>query len=55
MLQLTADAARLLMLAAQGLDRRPQRPARKADVERFRKLVGTDSGVEVRLRDWYPK
>ncbi len=27
----------------------------KADVERFKKLVGTDSGVEVRLRDWYPK
>jgi L-ascorbate metabolism protein UlaG (beta-lactamase superfamily) len=26
---------------------------RGADLERFKKLVGTDAGVEVRLRDWY--
>jgi len=26
---------------------------RGSDVEKFKKLVGEDSGVEVRLRDWY--
>jgi len=26
---------------------------RGSDVEKFKKLVGDDSGVEVRLRDWY--
>ena len=26
---------------------------RGADLEQFKKLVGTDAGVEVRLRDWY--
>ena len=28
---------------------------RGSDVEKFKELVGTDSGVEVRLREWYPK
>jgi L-ascorbate metabolism protein UlaG (beta-lactamase superfamily) len=28
---------------------------RSSDVEKFRQLIGTDSGVEVRIRDWYPK
>jgi L-ascorbate metabolism protein UlaG (beta-lactamase superfamily) len=28
---------------------------RGADLEKFKALVGTDSGIEVRLRDWYPK
>jgi L-ascorbate metabolism protein UlaG (beta-lactamase superfamily) len=28
---------------------------RGSDLERFKELVGTDSGIEVRLRDWYPK
>jgi uncharacterized protein YcaQ len=32
MMRLTSDAARALLLAAQGLDRRPTRAARKADV-----------------------
>jgi len=27
----------------------------KADFERLRKLVGEDSGIEIRVRDWYPK
>ena len=27
---------------------------RGSDVERFRQLVGTDLGIEVRLRNWYP-
>ena len=26
---------------------------RGADLEQFKKLVGTDAGVEVRIRDWY--
>ena len=26
---------------------------RGSDLEKFKKLVGDDSGVEVRLRDWY--
>jgi hypothetical protein len=26
---------------------------RGADLEAFKKLVGTDAGVEVRVRDWY--
>ena len=26
---------------------------RGSDLEQFKKLVGTDSGVEVRIRDWY--
>ena len=26
---------------------------RGSDVEKFKRLVGEDSGVEVRLRDWY--
>ncbi len=26
----------------------------KADFERLKKLVGTDSGVEIRVREWYP-
>jgi L-ascorbate metabolism protein UlaG (beta-lactamase superfamily) len=26
---------------------------RGSDLERFRALVGQDSGVEIRLRDWY--
>lgn len=28
---------------------------RGSDLEKFKELVGTDSGIEVRLRDWYPK
>ncbi len=28
---------------------------RGSDPNRFKQLVGTDAGVEVRLRDWYPK
>src|SRR5437762_2207979 len=28
---------------------------RGSNVEKFRDLVGSDGGVEVRLRDWYPK
>jgi L-ascorbate metabolism protein UlaG (beta-lactamase superfamily) len=28
---------------------------RGSDLNRFKELVGTDAGVEVRLRDWYPK
>ncbi len=28
---------------------------RGSDLEKFKALVGTDAGVEVRLRDWYPK
>lgn len=28
--------------------------SRGSDVAEFARLVGTDSGVEVRLRDWYP-
>jgi len=28
---------------------------RGSDLKRFKELVGTDAGVEVRLRDWYPK
>ncbi len=28
---------------------------RGSDTEKFKKLVGTDAGVEVRLRDWYAK
>ena len=28
---------------------------RGSDVEQFKKLVGTDLGIEVRQRDWYPK
>lgn len=28
---------------------------RGSDVNRFKELVGTDAGVEVRLLDWYPK
>lgn len=28
---------------------------RGSDVARFKELVGTDAGVEVRLREWYPK
>jgi L-ascorbate metabolism protein UlaG (beta-lactamase superfamily) len=28
--------------------------SRGSDLEQFKKLVGTDAGVEVRLRDWYP-
>lgn len=28
---------------------------RGSDLEGFKELVGTDSGIEVRLRDWYPK
>jgi hypothetical protein len=27
----------------------------KADFGRLRKLVGSDSGVEIRVREWYPK
>src|SRR4029079_8925871 len=27
----------------------------KSDTEKFKQLVGSDSGVEVRLRDWYKK
>ena len=27
--------------------------SRGSDLEKFKKLVGTDIGVEVRLRDWY--
>jgi L-ascorbate metabolism protein UlaG (beta-lactamase superfamily) len=27
--------------------------SRNSDVEKFKTLVGTDAGVEVRLRDWY--
>ena len=26
----------------------------KADFERLRKLVGSDVGVEIRVREWYP-
>lgn len=26
---------------------------RESDIEKFAKLVGTESGIEVRLRDWY--
>ena len=28
---------------------------RGSDLNKFKELVGTDAGVEVRLRDWYPK
>lgn len=28
---------------------------RGSDVNKFKELVGTDAGVEVRLREWYPK
>jgi L-ascorbate metabolism protein UlaG (beta-lactamase superfamily) len=28
---------------------------RGSDVEKFKELVGTDAGIEVRLREWYPK
>lgn len=28
---------------------------RGSDLNKFKDLVGTDAGVEVRLRDWYPK
>jgi L-ascorbate metabolism protein UlaG (beta-lactamase superfamily) len=28
---------------------------RGSDINKFKELVGTDAGVEVRLRDWYPK
>ena len=28
---------------------------RGSDLEKFKTLVGADAGVEVRLRDWYPK
>ena len=28
---------------------------RGADLRKFKELVGADSGIEVRLRDWYPK
>jgi L-ascorbate metabolism protein UlaG (beta-lactamase superfamily) len=28
---------------------------RGSDLEKFKQLVGADSGIEVRLRDWYPK
>ena len=28
---------------------------RGADLEKFKERVGADSGIEVRLRDWYPK
>jgi L-ascorbate metabolism protein UlaG (beta-lactamase superfamily) len=28
---------------------------RGSDLNRFKELVGTDAGVEVRLREWYPK
>ena len=27
----------------------------KADLEELKKLVGKDSGVEIRVRDWYPE
>jgi len=28
---------------------------RGSNLEKFKELVGTDWGIEVRLRDWYPK
>ena len=28
---------------------------RGSDINKFKELVGTDTGVDVRLRDWYPK
>jgi L-ascorbate metabolism protein UlaG (beta-lactamase superfamily) len=28
---------------------------RGSDLNKFKELVGTDAGVEVRLREWYPK
>ena len=28
---------------------------RGSDINKFEELVGTDAGVDVRLRDWYPK
>jgi L-ascorbate metabolism protein UlaG (beta-lactamase superfamily) len=28
---------------------------RGSDLNKFKELVGTDAGVDVRLRDWYPK
>jgi len=28
---------------------------RGSDLNEFKELVGTDAGIEVRLRDWYPK
>jgi L-ascorbate metabolism protein UlaG (beta-lactamase superfamily) len=28
---------------------------RGSDLEKFKELAGTDYGIEVRLRDWYPK
>jgi L-ascorbate metabolism protein UlaG (beta-lactamase superfamily) len=28
---------------------------RGSDVNKFKELVGTDAGIEVRLREWYPK
>jgi L-ascorbate metabolism protein UlaG (beta-lactamase superfamily) len=28
---------------------------RGADLQKFKELVGADSGIEVRLREWYPK
>ncbi len=28
---------------------------RGSDINKFKELVGTDAGIDVRLRDWYPK
>ncbi len=29
--------------------------SRGSDLAKFKQLVGADAGVEVRLRDWYPR